>query len=319
MSAEFVSPRPATIRSQLVLEVASELAGRRDYPYQQARAQMRPQGPGDWTYTLFGSDAPDAIYQVAQREVDVAIINPSSVLTVAYRGAGPFAEPVAVRVISVIPSLDWLGFAVRESTGLTSLADIKRQRYPLRVSLRGQRDHSIQLYVDEVLKAYGFALADILAWGGQVVYDAGTPAEPARMGRLERGEVDAVFDEAMTRFIPPAVKLGMRLLPLEEPILGHLGDMGFRRSAIPRQTFPMLPGDVPTLDFSGWPIYTHAEVADDFVYDFCSALDARKARIPWQQPGPLPLDVMCRDTAAGPLDVPLHPGAERYWRDAGYL
>jgi len=318
MSAEFVSPRPATIRSQLVLEVASELAGRRDYPYQQARAQMRPQGPGDWTYTLFGSDAPDAIYQGARREVDVAIINPSSLLTVAYRGAGPFAEPVPVRAVAVIPSLDWLGFAVHESTGLTSLADVKRQRYPLRVSLRAQRDHSVQVYVDEVLKAYDFTLADILAWGGQVSYDPGTPAE-GRVDRVERGEVDAIFDEALTRFIPLAVKLGMRLLPLEEPVLRHLGDMGFRGSAIPRQTFPMLPDDVPALDFSGWPLYTHAEVAEDFIYGFCRALDARKARIPWQQPGPLPLDVMCRDTAAGPLDVPLHPGAERYWRDAGYL
>jgi TRAP-type uncharacterized transport system substrate-binding protein len=28
---------------------------------------------------------------------------------------------------------------------------------------------------------------------------------------------------------------------------------------------------------------------------------------------------MCRDTPEGPLDVPLHPGAERYWREAGYL
>ena len=29
--------------------------------------------------------------------------------------------------------------------------------------------------------------------------------------------------------------------------------------------------------------------------------------------------VLCKDTLDGPLDVPLHPGAERYWREAGYL
>jgi hypothetical protein len=28
---------------------------------------------------------------------------------------------------------------------------------------------------------------------------------------------------------------------------------------------------------------------------------------------------MCKDTPAGPLRIPLHPAAERYWRDAGYL
>jgi TRAP-type uncharacterized transport system substrate-binding protein len=302
-----------------VLEVAAELVGRRDYPYQQARAQLRPQGPGDWTYTLFGSDAAESVDQVARREVDVAMINPSSLLTAAYRGGGPFAAPAPVRAIAVIPSLDWLGFAVLESTGLESLADIKRQRYPLRVSLRAQRDHSVHVYVDEVLKAYDFSLADIVSWGGDVAYDPGLPAEPGRIGRVERGEVDAIFDEALTRFIPRAVELGMRLLPLDEPILEHLGGMGLRRASVPKQQFPMLRGDVPTLDFSGWPLYTHADVAQDFIYDFCRALDARKERIPWQQPGPLPLEVMCRDTPAGPLEIPLHAGAERYWREVGYL
>jgi TRAP-type uncharacterized transport system substrate-binding protein len=28
---------------------------------------------------------------------------------------------------------------------------------------------------------------------------------------------------------------------------------------------------------------------------------------------------MCRDTPAGPLNIPLHPAAERFWRKLGYL
>ena len=48
-------------------------------------------------------------------------------------------------------------------------------------------------------------------------------------------------------------------------------------------------------------------------------LDARKASIPWEAPGPLPTETMCKDTASGPLKIPLHPAAERYWHEAGYL
>ncbi|HLY66530.1 MAG TPA: hypothetical protein VKU60_13430 [Chloroflexota bacterium] len=33
----------------------------------------------------------------------------------------------------------------------------------------------------------------------------------------------------------------------------------------------------------------------------------------------LPLDSMCRETPAGPLNIPLHPAAERFWSDRGYL
>jgi TRAP-type uncharacterized transport system substrate-binding protein len=111
----------------------------------------------------------------------------------------------------------------------------------------------------------------------------------------------------------------MRFLPLDEPQLRQLEEIGFRRASIPRERFPSLSRDIPTLDFSGWPVFTRADVGDDFVYAFCRALDARKTRLRYQQPGPLPLDRMCRDTPEGPLDVPLHPAAERYWREVGYL
>jgi len=319
LSEPFQSPRPVTIRSQIMLETVSELVAQRGYPYQQAQVMVRPQGPGPWSFTLFGSDAPDSIEQVASGEVDVAVINPSCVLTLAYRGTGPYREPKPVRAISVIPSRDWLGFAVNGSTGLTSLADIKARRFPLRVSLRAQRDHSVHLVVDQVLKVHGFSLSDIIEWGGEVSYDPGLPVDPARIGKARAGEVDAIFDEAVTRFIPPATELGMRFLPIEEPARSELGAMGLRTDAMPKARFPMLAADIPAVDFSGFPIFTNAATPESFVYDFCRALDARKTRIAYQQPGPLPIDVMCKDTPDGPLGVPLHPGAERYWREAGYL
>ncbi len=315
----FERKTPATTRSQIMLEVASELVSPRSYPYQQAMIKLRKQGPEPWAYTLFGSDTPEAIYQVARREVDIATINPSSPLTLAYRGTGPFREPMPVRVITVIPSLDWLGFAVKESTGITSLADIKERQYPLKVSMRAQKDHSIHMYVDEVLKAYGFSLADVVAWGGSVSSDEGMPYAPNRVAKVKAGEVDAIFDEALTNFIDPALDLGMRFLPIDEPVLQKLSTMGFRTSVLPRSMFPRLPADLPTLDYSGWPVFTHADVDERFVYDYCRALDARKGTIQWQEPGPLPLERMCKDAPDGPLDVPLHPGAERYWREAGYL
>jgi len=317
--ASFERKTPAATRSQFMLEVASELVSPRGYPYQQAMVQLRKQGPGPWAYTLFGSDTPEAIRQVARGEADIAAVNPSSPLTLAYRGTGPFKEPLPVRIITVIPSLDWLGFAVKQSTGITSVADIKAKRYPLKVSMRAQADHSVHMYVDEVLKAHGFSLADIVSWGGSVSNDEGMPFGDRRIGKVKDGEIDAVFDEALTNYIGPAIDLGMRFLPIDDSVLKDLAAMGFRTSILPKSKFPTLPADLPTLDFSGWPIFTRADVDDGFIYDYCRALDARKGTIEWQEPGPLPLDRMCKDQPDGPLDVPLHPGAARYWREAGYL
>src|SRR5947209_12619267 len=136
-----------------MLQAASVLVSGRDSPYHQAQIQIRPQGGKQWSYTLFGGDTPEAIWAVARREADIASINPSGPLTMAYRGKGPFKEPIPVRAITVVPSLDWLGFAVKESTGITSLADVKARKYPLRVSVRAQKGHSTELYIDTVLAA----------------------------------------------------------------------------------------------------------------------------------------------------------------------
>jgi TRAP-type uncharacterized transport system substrate-binding protein len=111
----------------------------------------------------------------------------------------------------------------------------------------------------------------------------------------------------------------MNFLSLDEEILQQLEKWGLRRGTITKTNFPKLRADVPTLDFSGWPIYTNESTPDGIVTDFCRALEQSKERIPWAQDRPLPLATMVRDTPEGHLEAPLHPAAELFWRERGYL
>lgn len=308
-----------TIRSRLVLEVASEMVDQADWPNRQARVSLRPQGAEGWAVHMIASDGPAAIDIVAAGEMQLAISNPAMYLALALRGTGPFTRPIALRAITVIPSPDQLAFAVTDRTGLKSLHDVRERRYPLRVSMRGQRDHALHPIVDEVLAAAGFSLGDIVSWGGQVRYDDGLPMRSNRFGAMQRGEVDMIVDEAVRGWIDTAAGAGMRVLPLDEEMLAKLEGIGLRRAVILRERYPNLREDVPTLDFSGFAVYTHESVPDRVITAICAALEARKDRIGWQEPGPLPLERMCRDTADGPLVIPLHPAAEKFWRGRGYL
>lgn len=310
---------PATTRSRLMLEVASELSGEKAWAHKQAMISLRPQGAGDWPMTFFASDDPNVIDEVVSGKVQVAIVNPVDPLTLAYRGTGPFNQPLPVRVVTVIPSEDQFAFAVAERTGVTSLEEIRERRVPLRVSLRKQDGHSTHFYVKHILHAAGFSLDDIKSWGGEIRYDAAIPQAAERLLAIERGEIDAIFDEAINRWIYQALDHGIRPLSLGGPLLTRLEAMGFRRGIIPKVDYPKLSADVVSLDFSGWAVFTRADAPDDFVTAFCRAIEARKERIPWQGEGPLPLDRMCRNSADAPLAVPLHPAAERFWRDCGYL
>ena len=310
---------PHTTRSRLMLEVASALVNRKDFPYLQARVSLREQGAADWPMTLFASDSPATVQEVAEGRVQFAIINPSMMLKLAARGSAPFTEPIAVRVIAVLPSLDSMLFAVKRETGLKSFGDIRARKFPLRVSLRAQPDHSLHVIVNHVLDAAGFSLDDIVSWGGQVRYDAGMAYGSNRIGAMQRGEIDAIFDEGASAWGNMALELGMNFLSLDESMLARLETIGLRRGLIQRKCFPKLGADIPTLDFSGWPIYTHRETPDAMVADFCRALEESKGRIPWAEEAPLPLAQMVRDTPEGHLEVPLHPAAERFWRECGYL
>ena len=308
-----------TIRSRLVLEVASEMIEQEDWPNRQARVSLRPQGAEEWAVNMIASDGPAALDLVARGEMQLAISNPAMYLALAVRGAGPYKKPIPLRAITIIPSPDQLAFAVTEKTGLQSLHEIRERRLPLRVSVRGQRDHALHPITHEVLKAVGFTLDDIVSWGGEVRYDDGLPMKSNRFGAMQRGEVDMIVDEAVRGWANSALDAGMRILPLDETVITKLEAIGLRRGIMPLARYPKLGKDLPTLDFSGFAVYTHADVSDAVITSICAALEARKERIGWQEPGPLPLEKGCRDTADGPLVIPLHPAAEKFWRGQGYL
>jgi TRAP-type uncharacterized transport system substrate-binding protein len=140
-----------------------------------------------------------------------------------------------------------------------------------------------------------------------------------RFQSVERGDANAIFDEASDAWVDAALQAGMTILPLSEALVRKLEAIGYRRGVLSKDVFPRLPADVLTIDFSGWPIFVHRDAPDDLVAQICAALDARKDRIPWQGQGPLPIERMCRDAPDTPLDVPLHRAAEQYWRQRGYL
>ena len=320
--------RPPVTRALVTIEIAGELASDPKWHFQQVQVRLlSPEGeiPG---VMLSSKSTWDGIEQVANGEVQLALINPSAPLTLALRGTGPFKQPIPLRGIAVIPSLDCFAFAVSRQTGITSLQQLRDQRYPLRVSVRSQRTHADHLLMGEVFGALGFSLDQIVSWGGQIRWDPGLPAtersaglgdDTTRLDLVRRGELDALFDEGADSWVGPALDAEMQILSLDEPLVQKLEATGFRRSVITKNDYPKLEQDVLTLDFSGWPIYTHAEVPDSVITAFCAALEKRRDHILWQEEGPLPIERMVKDTPEAPLGIPLHPAAERFWRERGYL
>lgn len=325
MAADFrpVAPvDPTNLRPMLFLDVAREMMLGDDWSHRAVSVVMESHmGPG--RFSFYGANHPDIVEEVHAGRIDVSTLNPAAMLTMAHRGTGVFDTPKNVAAIAVLPHDDQLGFAVADRLGFADLAEIGAARYPLRVSVRGSIDACTPIMVDVVLGAHGFTLADIEQWGGEISYDQPMPNHPSRIGRLKAGELDAIFDEGVVMWADLVADAAASLLPLS---LGHLEVLqaqGFRRGLIEKSRYPSLPGDIATVDYSGWPIYCRADAPGKLIEKFCLALIARKDAIVWDIGGirqpPLPLDQMARESPATPQDVPLHPSAIGVWREHGYL
>jgi TRAP-type uncharacterized transport system substrate-binding protein len=262
--------------------------------------------------------SPILSHAVVRGDLDAAFVNPSALLTQAYRGTGLYKEPLPVRVIVSYPSWDRFVIAVQPRLRLTSLAQIKEKRLPLRLSIREDTTHSTRVLLDQLLPMYGFTLADVESWGGSLQLN-GPPMDSRRLAGIKDSSIDIVFDEGIIGWLDVALEHGMKPLELDNRVVQQMQAIGWRLVTLPQNRFPLLDRDYQCIDYSGWPLYTRASLPDEVAYKVCAAIAERADEMPWEEGAYTGLGQLGRDTEATPLDVPLHPGAARWFREQGYI
>jgi TRAP transporter TAXI family solute receptor len=260
---------------------------------------------------------------VARRDYDIAITTPFWVGTLAAQGRTPYREPLPLCSLAGFAHRDMLVFAVRRETGITSLADIGAKKFPLKVStpMRETR-HPAVWCAERVLEEYGYSLDDIESWGGKVLRDR--PRNQKLPGAVPvSDQFDAVFDEAImtNRWKNLTSKYDLRFLSIDGGILRRLEQQGWARSVLPKGRFRGVDEDVPGIDFTGWYLFTRQDLDEELAYLTIKAIDEQQDEINRLFPDPtsgmtanVDMRALCRD-----LPLPLHPGAERYYRERGYL
>jgi TRAP-type uncharacterized transport system substrate-binding protein len=314
-------PRGANfLRAKALWELGLNFAGDPGTPYGGNRDVCITIGNGSGEefrpFLRMATGSPILAHAVAKGSLEMAFVNPSALLTQAYRGVGLFKSPLPLRVVGVWPTLDWFVFSVKKSLGFRTLADIKKARYPLHVSVKEDVTHSTRVLTEQVLALYGFSLADIESWGGKL-HMSGSPSDKRRMEPMQAGTLDAIFDEALVIWFDEALKHELVPLEIEPEIFAQLQGLGWRRGIVPKRVYPRLAADIAAIDYSGWPLYASAVLDADTVYKLCAGFALRADEIPWEDSFSGDVRQVWRDTEATPIDVPLHPGAERFLREQG--
>jgi hypothetical protein len=272
-----------------------------------------------WRDSELGGTGPAIL--VDKKKIDFGFGNPVGLSAMAYLGCGFYKKKIPLRAIGVFPTWDRLIFAVRKDSGIESLEDVKRQKYPLRISTRRRGKLQTTVYaIEEVLKAYGMSFRDIERWGGKIM-EAASPSSKDRRDHIQSGKADAVFDEGVKSWGNTALSAGMRLLPINDAAARHMNKLGFPSAMLTRKHYPKLEQDIRCVDFSGWTFFCHAHLPATIAYNMAKAVDLCHKQIPVDHfdKRPMTMREFSRGGEAGQLNIPLHPGAKKYFREKGYL
>jgi len=227
----------------------------------------------------------------------------------AYNGTWIFEGETAIDSLRAIANLypEELHIVVRAGSGIESIADLKHHRVSLGEEQSGTRFDALL-----VLRYYGLTADDF-----EPVY--ATPGHAADL--LEVGVIDAFFviaNSPAAAVAELAKRIEIRLLPVEEAkAIEIVGDHSFfTTAAIPMGAYENVPLTATLSVGTIWVTSTAME--EDLVYDITRALWHERNRELLDKGHPKGLFIHQTMALKG-LRIPLHPGAERYYREAGLI
>jgi TRAP-type uncharacterized transport system substrate-binding protein len=281
-------------------------------------------------YTRFaiwnGRGGMDNVQAVGRGEVDVALTVPVPFMRMAMDGKGACAGESFpnLRALGYVPQHDRMIVALRRDLGIRSWSDLREKRPKLRITLGPNDGMSfIGIAGHMLLEAHGVPRA-VLEQQGSTFSEHDEPRACTR--EMLDGEADLIIQEAVmtTYWQELADKRDLIFLPIEAQARDGLkAEFGLPTATLPKDYLRGMDREMEFLDFSHFMLLATTDLADDVAYALAWSLVERFETLemqyrhipPERSPVSYPIDpkAVCR------VPIPLHPGAERYYRDAGHL
>jgi TRAP transporter TAXI family solute receptor len=237
-------------------------------------------------------------------------VTSSSMLSSAYNGSPGNKAPYSnLRLIAKIEDPFYFLVAVRKESGIKDLAYIKQQHLP--VKIMGSDGNMIT-----ILKYYGISPEDIRTWGGKT----GVTMEEAL-----KGEFDIVsgflaspsLNRESSSWTTLSQKFDLYFLELPEDLLKLIAQQNVDAEFVEVQN-GLLRGinrRIKTLGRSGESVFARDDTPEQAAYDLARAIDENHGALKWF----IRIYTYDPNTVWKNFGVPLHPGAEKYYREVGYM
>jgi TRAP-type uncharacterized transport system substrate-binding protein len=221
-------------------------------------------------------------------------------------GKGPFRN---LRLIAKIEDPFYYLVAVKKESGIKDIASITRQHLPIRIM--GADGNLIT-----ILKYYGITTDSIKAWGGNL----GIIVEEAL-----KGDFDMVAGFLASPSMNPessywtilSQKFDLYFLELPDELLKIIARQNVDAEFVEAHHSLLRGVDrrIKTLGRSGESVFARDDTPDQAAYDLAKAIDKNHGALKWF----IRVYTYDPNTVWQNFGVPLHPGAEKYYQEVGYL
>jgi len=271
----------------------------------------------------------EGVQQVFDGEAQLCIATPAGLLRGALTGEGMFAStgPMpTLRTLGVLPQRDRMMLAIRPKFGIKSFADLRRLKPAIRIATSVDDGTNYIGYVAmRLMEAHGITKEVLESWGGSYIL---TTRPEQAIGNMRLGHADAVLQEAIMTPWWRQLMEEQKLVPIPseaDAIASLAGQHGFLPASI-RAGFwnsEYCKEEIPALDFSDFLVIVRDDMPDDIAYLLTWCMIEKREIIEMQyrhlDPERSPLTYPLDPVAMAKPSIPLHPAAERYYREAGHL
>ncbi|MEA2640498.1 MAG: uncharacterized protein QOF51_1892 [Chloroflexota bacterium] len=226
-----------------------------------------------------------------------------------------------LRALARVVQPQYGGIAATEESGITSLEQVAKEQRGIRlytISKSKYQTRTMGLVLSRLLEESGFTQADVERWGGQV-FTAENGMQAIRDRNLDLIALPAYSRYGMqwgVMWMEAQINLNLRFLPVAEHVLDTLeSELHAPKGVMPAGLFKGVARDIPTYVVADHTVITHDQLSDEAAYAAVRAIDQHSECLALQA-----------DTFAfHPREawqrtaLPLHPGAEAYYREQGYL
>jgi len=234
-------------------------------------------------------------------------------LQYAYLGIHDFAKDPEgprkqLRLVANIQTPNYFMVAVNAKSGITDLRQIAERKMPVKLIARGGAAEPINA---AVLEHYGLSEEKIKANGGT-----------AASGYTKGADVDVVIGwGALTNAPEYALwyqatqALDLQFLELPASLRSKLAKEFYLQEHDAPLLLRGVTRRIPTIVRDGTAVYGRTDMPDEFAFTLAKALDEQQELFHWSH---MPFSYNPR-TVWKAWDVPLHPGAARYYKQRGYM